>query len=454
MSKTVGFFILTVFFFGVNMVQTPFVKIEIYRLTLSNTLTQIATFSPNKDTNFTSYNFSKNINNMSGEFSFTIKPRDIDFYSISNLDIVKIYEGDELVFIGVVTKTTQNSSLQGDTVVIAGKEICYLFELLFYSYDISVMCYLNETQRTDASNISLKLNLNGTENESIKNKLLTLYKDFKELVNDSKQKRTFITELIDVVFNSDFLEVDSNIKFEYPISSNLFNNSDTNYISFIKNLLPSPIYEIYGKIENSQPYIQIRQVPFDKEDWDNLSKKNIIIDENYLESFSFSKNCEEVYSVFYCYIENSLISAENTQKATAISTNPYAIVNVEKMNRYGCKPLKVSFVGYGEDFSNVNSKEELNKKQDNTMSKLGEFLLNQNKKLEKWFSNIDEMLIGTFSLVNNWKKSPSIGDVVKFRDKEFYVTSVEHSWSYGQKGKINLKVDRGGVYHQGTWWES
>ena len=434
------------------MVQTPFIRIEVYRLTLQNTLSHIVTFAPNKDTNFISYSFSKNINNMSGEFSFTIKPKDIDFYSIENLDIVKIYEGDELVFIGVVTKTTQNSSLQGDTVVITGKEICYLFELLFYSFDISIMCYLNEKQRQDASNISLKLNLNEIPNESLKSKLMSLYNSFKDLVNNSKQQRTFITNLIETVFNkNNFLEVDEKVKFEYPISSNLFNNSDTNYISFIKNLLPSPIYEIYGMVGNEQPYIKIRQVPFEKETWNELAKRNIVIDENYLESFSFSKSCEEVYSVFYSYIENSLISDENTQKATAISTNPYAVVNQEKMNRYGCKPMKVFFVGYGKDNSQINSSEEKESIDNKITDQLGEFLKKQNKKLEEWFYNIDEMLIGTFSLVNNWKKSPSVGDVVKFRDKEFYVTSVEHSWSYGQKGKVNLKVDRGGIYHNGVF---
>lgn len=437
-------------------VQTPYVELKLYRFNEQiEKLESKISFSPENNSGLISYNFQKNIHNLSGEFTFTLKDIDKYFNNIKTLDLVKIFEGGKLVFCGVVESVTfSKSATQGNMVVVKGKEICHLLEMFFISYDLSSMIFLNNDEKANVQNIEFKLGVNkGTEPALIKESLKTVYKEFSDAAaNSEKYGMGFIKAYIDSYLGDDFFVCEDTLKFEYPISTNLFQEgSEVSFIDFIRNLLHSSVYEIFGIIdEKEKSKIKVRQVPFDKESWKKLQTKAITIDTDFLTSYSLRKSCEEVYTTFISYLNNSPESSETTQRAMSLENKPHVIVNKDKFKRYGYKPLKVNFVGFNNSGSSPETSEEFEnqiKKQSDLISNLESL----NKKLDEWYSKLDEMLTGSISLVNQWKDFIQVGEVIKFNDNYFYVTSVSHNWKYGSNGTITLTVDRGGRYKDGVF---
>jgi hypothetical protein len=70
-----------------------------------------------------------------------------------------------------------------------------------------------------------------------------------------------------------------------------------------------------------------------------------------------------------------------------------------------------------------------------------------NENLEKWFSNLDEMYTGDFTLVNYTNEEHArIGEWINFAQGLYYVISEKHSWTYGDNPMLNYQVIRGGEY--------
>lgn len=435
-------------------VQTPYVELQLYRFNEKD-LEQYESLTPENNSGLISYNFEKNIHNLSGEFSLSLKDTNKYFSEIKTLDMVKILEGGKLVFCGVVESVTfSKSATQGNMVVVKGKEICHLLEMFFISYDLSSMIFLNNNEKADVQNIEFKLAVNnGTKPALIKDSLKTVYNDFSNAAaNSEKYGMGFIKAYIDRYLEDDFFVCEDTLKFDYPISTNLFQEgSEVSFIDFIRNLLHSSVYEIFGIIdEKEMSKIKVRQVPFDKESWKKLQTKAITIDTDFLTSYSLRKSCEEVYTTFISYLNNSPESSETNQRAMSLENKPHVIVNEHKFKRYGYKPLKVNFVGFNNNCSSPETSEEYEnqiKEQSDLVSNL-ELL---NKDLNEWYSKLDEMLTGSISLVNQWKDFIQVGEVIKFNDNYFYVTSVSHNWKYGSNGTITLTVDRGGRYKDGVF---
>lgn len=413
-----------------------------------------ATSTANK--NLVSYTFSRSLYNLTGTFSFSFKEdtkSDINILdSIKMLDLVKIYEFEKLVFIGIVTETSFSASSGNiqKTVSVSGKSIEYLFELLQVSLDITAMNFV----QSDAKNIELINELNkkdSTDGISIAEAVKTAFSQFVGILNDYKEVSTVqVLEMLKAVYGgldiAKFL-VCGDINFYYPISSNLYSDRNVKFIDFLRNVLPSPVYEIYGTIgSNDTPKLNLREVPFSSSDWDKLSCYRV--PPELLTSYTFSKNCTEVYTEFLGYVEGSLIDPAYYKKLTATDKGYDSQVTLpEKIAVYGYKPLEVTFVGY---FGGKNKTEE-----NKTNETLKEKMKSLNTKLSEWFGKLDEMYSGNITIVNAdyGNEKTGIGERVMVGTNEFYINAEKHDWAFCAAPTITYTVDRGGRYTKGVFSE-
>ena len=392
--------------------------------------------------NLQTYNFDNSIDNFGGSFSFTIKEditRDKTFMDqVQPLDIIVISESgseQEIDFIGVVTTVSIGgiASNLNKSVTVSGKSIEWLF--LFYNIntDLKSCIFQNsEANKTFKADLAKR---NGTEGISIKDIVLASFNMFKERANNNPEiSNTIIGDIIKLWYDDDFLE-SSDDMFLYPISSNLFESGKITFIDYIKKILPPPIYEIFGYINSSgKPKLKVRKVPYDKHDSDKSINPTLLTD------FTLTRTCDEVYTAFMPYIEGSSKDPSfymNLQAAKSGIQKGYnaALYNNEKVKLYGFQLLTCSFVGYKE-----NTKDNEETVNNDRLSKLTE-------EMEKWFSNLDDMYNGDFTLVNyTSEKCAKIGEWIGFAEGLFYIHSASHTWNFGDNPMINYQVSRGGKY--------
>jgi len=421
--------------------QSPQPVIKCYSSIENNKVAQklYEVFSPNSTyssgKNLQSYSFEVSTpTNIEGSFSFTVKEDentdDLFMDKVSPLDIVVISEdgGTTYDFIGVVTTISIGcvaSNLQ-KIVTVSGKDISFLFQYLNINTDIKTVSFNSNNKQ-----LIVDFAKNQGENPILVSDIVKKSFDtFVQATKNNKEISNFlIAELIEKWYDKDIFEVGKE-SFYYPISSNMFTEGTITYINYIKKLLPSPIYEIYGIVKNNSPKIRVREVPFD------LSHENISqINPTCLKDFTLTRNCEEVYTAFMPYLEGSSQSPSfymNLAKGTSVEEKGYecAKANTEKVSKYGYQLLTCSFVGFSAD-GKLNSEK---------MSELA-------AKMDRWFSHLDEMLSGDITIVNYiTHKHNSVGEWLKFCGADFYITKASHSWNYGDNPSINYEVSRGGVY--------
>ena len=412
-------------------------------------------FTPNSaDTsgqNLQSYNFERSIDNFGGSFSFTVKEDTEKITStfmdkVQPLDVVVISESgsnNKIDFIGVITTISVGgiASNLNKIVTISGKSIEWLYSYFNINCDIQIEVFNNESaNKTFLTDLAKR---DGEEGISIKDIVIASVDAFRKQVSGLKNTDSInsvitnflIGDLIDIWFGNDFVKT-SDDKFAYPISSNLFTSGKINVIDYLKNLIPSPLYEIFGYIDDSnKPKLAVRKVPFEK------PEAKYVIDPNHLTDYTLTRSCEEVYTAFLTYIEGTELSPDFYMHLAAaegtVKGYNFAQPNKEKAAKYGYQLLTCSFVGY-------NSSPE---------AKTDKSIIEElNKELEEWFSNLDEMYTGDFTLVNiTNEKHAKIGEWLGFAGGLYYVISEKHSWNYGDNPMINYQVIRGGEYPDGKF---
>jgi hypothetical protein len=383
---------------------------------------------------------------------------------VKPLDVITISEGgdDKLDFIGVVTTISVGamSTNLKKQVTVSGKSIEFLFQYLNISLDLKASISFNNA----AANTSIKVALsngNGKTSMSIKDIAIKCYNNFKEQTGKyAGVSNTLIMKIIDNWYGSDasnFIDADED-NFLFPISSNMFEGDKVTFIDFLRKLLPQPVYEIFGYIDEfNNPKIRIRKVPFGKEFYP------VKINSALITNFTLTKSCEEMYTAFMPYIEGSSMSPDfymNVKLAQG-EVLGYAKngVNANKIKVYGFQLLSCSFVGY----SNKDEK-GISKKA----------LTDLTNEMKDWYTNLDEMLSGDLTVVNylkNRKRSSNlieskkseaetkiteeinfslaganIGNWLSFSGGSFYIQGESHNWSYGDNPTINFTLGRGGDY--------
>ena len=407
--------------------------------------------------NLQSYTFERSVENFGSSFSFTVR-EDVENYNttfmdqVQPLDVIVISENgseQKIDFIGVVTTVSIGSiaSNLNKIVTVSGKGIEWLFQYYNINADIKGIIF-----SADAANNTLKTDLakeDGKAGISIKDIVMASYKLFEGQITGSANKKdsnnitkvtnVLVGDIIKLWYTGDFVSA-SDAEFAYPISSNLFSNGKINVIDYIKRLLPQPIYEVFGYIEpDGTPKLKVREAPFDN------PKSDYSINPTLLTDFTLTKSCEEVYTAFMPYVEGSSQSADfymNKQAADGLTEKGYnsSLRNESKVAIYGYQLLTCSFVGYNQNPE--NNKPTMN---DEKMKKLGE-------QLKRWFSDLDEMYSGDFTIVNITKnENAKIGEWISFAKGLFYIINESHSWTYGDNPMINYSVIRGGDYSTGSF---
>lgn len=398
--------------------------------------------------NLQSYNFERSIDNFGGSFSFTVK-EDINnsknpfMDAVTPLDIIVISESgseQKIDFIGVVTSVSLGGIANNlnKVVTVSGHSIEWLFQYYTINADIKGTIF-NKTKENNYLKIDLASN-NGTEGLSIKDIVTKSFEYFDGKANEITEiSNIVIGKIIKSWFGENFVIADDE-KFYFPIASNLFSDGKINFIDFVKRLLPSPIYEVYGKIEKNEPKLCARKVPYDN------PKAEYAINPVLLTDFTLTRTCDEVYTAFMPYIEGSPMSPSfymNIASAQGLTEHGYdsAVKNTSKVGVYGYQLLTSSFIGYTPDSKNDKQSTVAKDK----LKKLAE-------SLAKWFSNLDDMYNGDFTLVNLPDKgSARVGEWVRFANGLFYVTTERHYWNYGDNPMINYQVTRGGKYVNGNF---
>ena len=407
--------------------------------------------------NLQSYNFEDSLDNFGGSFSFTVKEdisKDIMqktfMDEVQPLDIIVISEsGSEarIDFIGVVTTVSIGgiASNLNKSVTVSGKSIEWLF--LYYNINTDIKACIFQNTEANKVFITDLANRQGTSPLTVDDIAESCYVMFKDRTEKNKEISNFtIGGIIEKWYGSDIFDAISE-SFLYPISSNLFNTGKINIIDYLGKILPKPIYEIYGFINSfNKPKIKIRKVPFDKP----IAKYSI--NPTQLTDFTLTRSCEEVYTAFMPYIEGSkqspdffmtLQAAENASDSKDSGKEPgynSALPNNEKVRLYGYQLLTCSFIGYTPD--EKTNGETIDNDKLNALA----------RDMEKWYSNLDDMYNGDFTIVNMTKEKPArIGEWVSFAGGLFYVTTEKHSWNYGDNPMINYQVSRGGKYVGGIF---
>lgn len=445
-------------------------EIKFYRGIGSNTVSagsNYYTFSndynPNKAI-LQSYNFSRSINNLDGSFQVQIKESvtssdNLFMDLVKPLDIVKIGETkDRIDFIGVVTAVSFGATAANNSkyLNVSGYSVEYLFNVFNISLDVTNMAYINN----DRFNNEIITQLSKNQGEgalSIESALTTIYKYFVDMAKEYKGVSNIVmADLLDKEFGTAFSDKfnigylnntkkQNDNNFYLPISSNIITGNTVNFMTYIKNLLPSPVYEIFSTInKNGKPKIIIRKIPFSNKDFAAL--KNTNIPPELVTDYTFTKNCENVYTAFFSYVEGSVKSADFYQKINATDQGYATARNEDKIHIYGYKPLTVNFIGF-KNQSTDSGEEKVN--QDITV-KFNEL----DEDLKKWFGKLDEMYNGDVTIVNIISNdNPKIGETVTLCGGTFYVTEENHTWRFGSAGTINYKFERGGKYVDGEFHE-
>lgn len=396
--------------------------------------------------NLQSYSFERSVKQLTGSFQIQIKEdttavTGMFLDKVNHMDIVKISEdGINVDFIGFVTTISFGATAANNNKVIniSGKSIEGLFDLFMISGDVTAQSFFNA--QVSQLDLLTELNKNGKDPTSVVDAVQTVFNCFTEVAGKYKGiSSTQILTMINKYYGnvSSWLDAGS-LKFQFGITSNLFNNGTMKIFPFIRNLLPEDVYEIYGYIENGKPKIRIREVPFTNTSFAKL--KQTTVSPSIITDYTLTKSNEEVYTVFLSYIEGSPMDADFYKKINS-TTSGYSNAedNQEMISLYGYRPKYVNFIGYNRADNDTDQAA-----QDDTITNKIKAL---NEKVADWYSKLPEMYSGDISVVNYHDKTmPKIGERINLCKGSFYVTKEKHSFRYGSSPTINYTIERGGAY--------
>lgn len=402
-----------------------------------------------------SMQFTLSKDDISGSFSLTFFP-DADRIPIFNvlkvMDIVQIFEpkknGLQLVFTGVIRRKNYVTQM-GDSggvrrLSVSGTAITGLVSQFYVNLDTSAMAITKQIASNKSLEHDLTLELSRKKNVSVKEVVKEIWKYF---IKVSSQNGTpAIAEyLYSLIGDTDKLFSFDETTFFYPVGAIFKGQQTQDFFSLVDGVLPSPIYEkfAYTDTESRTMRIKMRKVPFSAKDWAAQAKEAVVLEDKFVKSVNFEQSDNEVYTVFYAYLNNSPI---DEQKSLVLSTMENKVDNVlvhsKEYRIYGYRPLIAHFIGYAPQAGETDT---------TSQTKMQEV----SKELEKWYGKLHKMLSGSITTAMSYENDKLImpGEVVKYLDREFYVEGISHSWTYGSGGDINISVSRGGKYLNGEFLE-
>ena len=453
--------------------------------TYTDTIVQVRTFSPYAGEKvLQSYQFSLSKGSVDGSFSLTFFPESASgsslFDDLQILDIVEIYETKQErqcwskdiidtvarsitsktydytklpVFVGII-KSKKYVSQMTDTgairrLSVSGIAVTGLISQFYINLDTTAVAISKQIVESESISKELTVGLL-KKNNPVKDVIKQVWTSFCNIAQSCGT--VAIKYLIEQTMGSDFFDCDTS-KFKYPLANVLKAEQTQDFYSLIDGIIPEPLYEkfAYMDFDTGKMKIKIRQVPFRKTGdgdcekdssgksitW--VSSYNREIDVKEVKSFDISQSDNEVYTVFFSYLNGYPINTDKLMRIIALEDNQQNKMikfNDKKYRIYGYRPLIVTFNGYSNNEGEDDTDTDAN-------------LAKTNERIAEWFGRLDDMLSGTIDLAmtyDNTTKPIQPGDVVGFLGGQFYVEGVSHSWNYGGNGDISLSVSRGGKY--------
>ena len=395
-----------------------------------------------KSTNLLSYSFSQSIYNISGSFSFSVADELFGelpvYHKITIRSILKIFENskDIPVFIGIVHKKQFSASMTASgiqkTISFSGSSILSILNDLVISLDPVLMGVKN------AGSLSTQLTTD-LANNNVKDAqtfMKTIYTAFTSInAQGNIVANTALLKAIDCFCGGidSVLSYGENVEFFYNIAAAFYNQGDNRITDVWRMILPEPAYEIFEYNKEGKPQIMVRETPFEQTQWCNLPTLKVLPE--YLISYELTMSDEEVFTVFNSYLEGSSMNSQFYTTIDNYGGQPAIVINEDKYKIYGYKPLNITFRGFSRN-QNINEK---------TVNDIQGKKQEMNKRVEKWYGKQDEMLNGSFRIVNdfNSKDKPQVGGKLEFDNYEYYVVGTEHSFQYGGTPVIQISVSRG-----------
>jgi hypothetical protein len=413
------------------------------------------------------YSFKTSVDDVRGQFSLTFYPDEYDgsdpiFDQINELDIVRIYEqyyeGSMLAtkilptFTGVVRSIKYASQASGNNVtrklVVSGHSVAGLVSNFYLNMDANAMAVTKRKRAQE--NVATLFNEcvsyeSPPEPKSLKEITDAIWKVFIDIANnrDGEMSNPKIKEMLDKWIGSgpdELFDIDENIFFQYPLGVIFDGKTTKSFFDLIDGLMPSPPYEKFAYTDHStgKMRIRIRECPFDEDEWNKIKGGELPI--KLIKSVNIERNDNEVYTVFFSWLDNSAIGINMALKLQADEEpgpNPTLVIDDDKYKIYGYRPLFVHFKGYG-------------KKEGETDEKTAKNLKELNERLKNWYNDIELMQNGQITMSTDLSADmPQAGEKISFIGGEFYVTAAEHRWSYKGNPETILTVTRGAKYQNG-----
>lgn len=394
----------------------------------------------NNYTDLIGYEFSNQISNPAGPFSLTLVPRQDNNgltwkdKIIAN-DIVFINEFGKIRYIGLVTGTSYsmifNNGRPSRNVTISGMSIGGKLE----SFNVTMNKYLwfGRGTTTDDANDIFAAALSSTVEKGQN------LKDIFKLIKDSYLKIVFGSKTSGIApFLNEYFDLEvEGLEAFYPLLLRPFQQDSNNLWSIFRQVIPMPVYEIFGRFIDGKYKMICRETPFETASWDSLRITQL--NPLFLISQNLSDSDNEVYTHYFSQMPNSAFS-ENEIYADN-SLHEVSVFDEEKLAIYGYRQLMANFPFYHRD------------KGDRATSK--EFLKQNSVKLYAWYRNNVEFQSGEIVTMSVPEEYINIGERIKYLEGasgsiEFYLEGVKRKMSYPETMTTTYSVTRGYEYGSKT----
>lgn len=399
----------------------------------------------NNYTGLISYEYSNSISNPASPFSLTITP-DLDSKNLSwkdkiqARDIVFISEFGKVRYIGVVKTSSYSSTMNNETptrnITISGESLGGSLQ----SFDLPMNKYLwyNVGSDNKAANDSFiaKMNEKIAENQSIGKIFSLIQEGFFKVNFGSGLTNSGFRVILD-----NFFELDADVLVaNYPMNIKPFQEQSNTLWSMYRQVLPGPVYEIFGRFEEGKYKLVCREAPFDAVDWNKL--KLTTINPLYLIEHSLSDSDSEVFTHYYSMMPNSVFSEREVYASSNLSQ--VSVFDKDKLPVYGYKQLRCNFPFYdldkGREFSSEN------------------YLKKNSVRLFAWYKNNVEFQSGSITLHSVPDENNdyiNIGERIKYLEGgansiEFYVEGFKRKMTYPETMTSIYSITRGYEYSKNS----
>ncbi len=421
-----------------------------------------------------SYSFTKSKESPSSQFSFSVVPETDGNNSLIDIieprSLVKIYEYDFLVFMGVVESSRYSSRYNDGApsrpIDVAGYSLGGIIEKLNLNLDPFIF---NVAREEEDSKLEIAIAEEIEKGEPVRDAVVKIIDGFFGLLDglSKKEKETtqnsVLTKLKDEYLGLKDENLCEDITFDFPISITTFKTENMSLWSVIIELFPPPFYEVFFRIENTKRddgtydgklKLIVRESPFpllNKDDtydfskWNNLNEKNQSLSDTLkkhklderlvkLVGYDLQISGEDMYS-FYLVIPAGIEMSPNFYKAVNGINH---CIDKKAVSIYGLKPLEIVLKFYNNDLQSSKDKDDFT-----------ELIQSLSRKLMGWFKNNDMAYSGTIDfLACKDGEVFEVGEKLEFFGGEFYIEKIDTSWSYGDHINKKLFVTRGLVYNK------